>query len=1032
MVESGASVNATRIIKQSKKINQTQTAIDVLLSHPVQNSIIDEMIKLLIDNGADIRKTQFKSKLQLIDLISKPFFSFDYFTNVTLELAASKNLNSLDLSRCELRNLQSFSLSKIISLSNQLTTLDLSNNKLEELPTAFGLFQQLRILNMCNNNIKSLPNSLGYLKLLKELIVKNNPLEYPPRNIIKQGCKSIIQFLSDQTDKMSDSLNLKMMIFSDKKSSNTSLIHSLSFSDYQRLVARKKRSIKSLTVSLSTSNRDLKQDVKKSFKVQGKMKSEIFRLQKSEKDLNITMFRNSSKNSTKAQPSDSSVPLGFLSFMDDKHVNILQEKKSSGEIENVKIKLASKDCVLLKTTTGEARANFLGVDLLAWIETEFGATNKLELAQELLSLDIIQRVGGGGIGDQFVERNLYRLTYETDVTVEINCKSFVLDEQNLNRFHYLFTENTIYVILFDLTKSIVDAKLEFWLQYIYCRSQLNSSILIVGINSEALPPAEVEAKLVEINKIFTGSFNTVKCITAIDLNSKFGIPELRQIIRTEALQILENSPPISNSYTIVYDIIKEVRNPPVVEYSEIQSIATSLKFRQDDLDNFLRYFNQSGLIISFPQSNCIQNLNDYVIIDPNWVSNSPLLNHSLVAFNKGIIKKDDLKVIWNSKEFNEKFQLFLMSAFEEFEIFLRIYEEFYIIPFSISSSNFINFTSYIDNQTIVVQRDVLFTYKETTFQIHRIFQLNYIPPAAIMRLTVRLLEVYSPRELTVYVSRNSVVFEKGKTLLILEQDESQRLFSISLLCYEKKKKFLSFALELFRLTIDSWYSIIRYFYHIESTQWIPCNKCLIKTKQVSIIGYNPQSPQSEVHFFNISSVYKEFAQNSSVVKCNFCGVLPLCDIDYDITYLADIPKLQLGIEPAKESNSIGRGAFGSVNKVAIDDTNYAVKFFGSLTADQYFEIRREIWVMNKLRHENIVNMVGISITPFAIVMDLAPLGDLYSYLHNQNIPDLSWKLRIKIALNIARAMMFMHTLTPPVIHRDLKSPNILVSIPIIS
>lgn len=43
------------------------------------------------------------------------------------------------------------------------------------------------------------------------------------------------------------------------------------------------------------------------------------------------------------------------------------------------------------------------------------------------------------------------------------------------------------------------------------------------------------------------------------------------------------------------------------------------------------------------------------------------------------------------------------------------------------------------------------------------------------------------------------------------------------------------------------------------------------------------------------------------------------------------------------------------------------------------------------------------------------------------IEDIPWVLKLKIASNIADALHFLHSQTPKILHRDLKSPNVLVS-----
>jgi serine/threonine protein kinase len=87
-----------------------------------------------------------------------------------------------------------------------------------------------------------------------------------------------------------------------------------------------------------------------------------------------------------------------------------------------------------------------------------------------------------------------------------------------------------------------------------------------------------------------------------------------------------------------------------------------------------------------------------------------------------------------------------------------------------------------------------------------------------------------------------------------------------------------------------------------------------------------------------------------------------------------------------------------------------------------------------------------------MVMELLPMSDLYQILYPKEPPASSdeldgslkiqkyeklktWhsqlvsnlELRIRIGLDIAEGMKYLHSLSPPIIHRDLRSPNIFVS-----
>jgi serine/threonine protein kinase len=62
----------------------------------------------------------------------------------------------------------------------------------------------------------------------------------------------------------------------------------------------------------------------------------------------------------------------------------------------------------------------------------------------------------------------------------------------------------------------------------------------------------------------------------------------------------------------------------------------------------------------------------------------------------------------------------------------------------------------------------------------------------------------------------------------------------------------------------------------------------------------------------------------------------------------------------------------------------------------------------------------------ALVMEYCPRGTLHRLLHRSNVP-LPLSLRIKMATHIARGMLALHSSLPRIIHRDLKTANLLVS-----
>jgi serine/threonine-protein kinase len=60
-----------------------------------------------------------------------------------------------------------------------------------------------------------------------------------------------------------------------------------------------------------------------------------------------------------------------------------------------------------------------------------------------------------------------------------------------------------------------------------------------------------------------------------------------------------------------------------------------------------------------------------------------------------------------------------------------------------------------------------------------------------------------------------------------------------------------------------------------------------------------------------------------------------------------------------------------------------------------------------------------------LVVELVTQGSLYSLLQNKQL-ELPWPVRVQLALHIALGLEFLHDQRPPVLHRDLKSLNVLV------
>ncbi|KAM6918280.1 receptor-interacting serine/threonine-protein kinase 2, partial [Xenentodon cancila] len=130
---------------------------------------------------------------------------------------------------------------------------------------------------------------------------------------------------------------------------------------------------------------------------------------------------------------------------------------------------------------------------------------------------------------------------------------------------------------------------------------------------------------------------------------------------------------------------------------------------------------------------------------------------------------------------------------------------------------------------------------------------------------------------------------------------------------------------------------------------------------------------------------------------------------------------------------LSRGGFGTVFKAQHSDwrTTVAIK---CLKLDSVGERERncllkEAEVLHKARFNYIIQIFGVCNEPefFCIVTEFMINGSLDLLLHQkETYPVLAWPLRLRILYEIALGVNFLHNMTPPLLHHDLKTQNILL------
>ncbi|CAL5197068.1 unnamed protein product [Lathyrus oleraceus] len=129
-------------------------------------------------------------------------------------------------------------------------------------------------------------------------------------------------------------------------------------------------------------------------------------------------------------------------------------------------------------------------------------------------------------------------------------------------------------------------------------------------------------------------------------------------------------------------------------------------------------------------------------------------------------------------------------------------------------------------------------------------------------------------------------------------------------------------------------------------------------------------------------------------------------------------------------NVIGEGGFGCVYKGWLPDgKEVAVKQLkvGSGQGDR--EFRAEVEIISRVHHRHLVSLVGYCIAEQqrVLIYEFVPNGNLHHHLHGSGMPVLDWAKRLKIAIGAAKGLAYLHEdCSQKIIHRDIKSPNILL------
>lgn len=620
------------------------------------------------------------------------------------------------------------------------------------------------------------------------------------------------------------------------------------------------------------------------------------------------------------------------------------------------------------------------------------------------------------------------------VTYTLSTWDFAGQEEFYSTHQCYMSNRALYLVVCNIKggTSEID-RLKPWLCNIQARAP-GCPVVVVMTHLDKVPEdkqLEVVTSMTDrLNQIISkGGYPEVRhCVPVICTRENPQIEQLRETIKrvvdeykVRGQYVMGQKVPAS--YVKLADLLAETKKMesffPVIKHNQLLKMVqeAGLDLDEDELHQAVRFLHECGVLLHYPDK--ALNLRDLYFIDPGWLCRmmaQVVTVHQINPFIKnGILRKKDVNLLFTGKKLeNFVFPKDLIPQYlrllEKFEIALPYSEQELLVP------------CHLPERKPMLNMPVL----SRNEKICRYYEMTYVPLGMWSRLITRLI-VFSKSQVTevlvgsheptlTYWNKGIYMFWSPETFCLVDSDgisENKEEIAITVPISGQGSMILGLVVDHVDGLIEEWYPGLTTIDPMQGQdlmmKYVPCFMCT---------DDNP-------FLFKVEDLL-QISETSVDALCDQCNnLVPLAQLVPDIM-MSDLPSsLLIGRLDIQESadNLLGDGGFGNVYQMNHMGQDAAVKIFSAIgDIHPHKMLRQEVTILRSLRHPSVVSLLGVSIQPRAIVLELAPLGSMATILKRKS--PLDRMTRHRIALQVTEGLTYLHKIL--IVYRDMKPDNVLI------